>query len=147
MNVPWFANRVSTERPPIISWYFFLCQETRTKSEHSQDLRKIPFNNTKGWHSIISLYSITAYILRCSKLPLTLLWVWTVSRSRLSPYCVLHILKKYFHNTEWFILHLLFFINQKGLSDRENFFTLYLRFWKIQTRFLCYENSARNRKH
>lgn len=109
--------------------------------------RKYPFNNTKGWHSIISLYSITAYILRCSKLPLTLLWVWTVSRSRLSPYCVLHILKKYFHNTEWFILHLLFFINQKGLSDRENFFTLYLRFWKIQTRFLCYENSARNRKH
>jgi len=82
---------------------------------------KYPFNRTKGWHSIIALCSITTYVLRCSKLPLTLLWVSAVSRSRLGPCCVLQMLHKHFRSTEWFILHLYFVVNQKRLCDREHF--------------------------
>lgn len=108
---------------------------------------KYQFNNTKGWHSIITLCSITTYVLRCSKLPLTLLCVRTVSRSRLGPYHVLQILHKYFCNTEWFILRLHFFIYQKRLSDREHFLLLYLGVWKMWTGFLYFESSAGSRKH
>lgn len=93
---------------------------------------------------IITLCSITTYVLRCSKLPPILLWVWIVNRYKSSLYCVLQILHKYFRNTEWFILHLCFFINQKRLSDREYLPILYLGFWKIQTRFLYNESSGRS---
>lgn len=82
---------------------------------------KYPFNNTGGWHSIITFCSITTYILRCLKLSPTLLWVWTVSRSRLGPCCVLRILHKCLCSTEGFILHLDFFINQEEALWKRRF--------------------------
>lgn len=97
---------------------------------------KYPSTSTKCWRSITALCSITTCILRCSELPLTLLWVWTVSRSRLSPCCALHI---YFTNISA-ILNSLFgacisSLIKKGSLTVNIFCPLYLGFWKIQTRF------------
>lgn len=91
---------------------------------------KYPFNSTQGWHSIITFCSITTEVLRCSKLSLTLLSVWTISRSRLGPYSVLQILYKYLCSPEGFILHLCFFINQEEALWKRRFSTPVFRILK-----------------
>lgn len=87
--------------------------------------RKYPFDYIPK-ADIQSLHMLNHY-LRCSRLPPALLWVWTISRSRLGPNSVLQILHKYFRNTKWFILRLHLFINQKRLSDRKPYYIRVLK--------------------
>lgn len=137
MNGPWFAKTPAPfpQRGPRSS-HPLSVRKWEQRLSTAWVCGKYPSTSTKCWHSITALCSITTCVLRCSELPLTLLWVWIVSRSRLSPCCALHI---YFTNISA-ILNSLFdtcisSLIKKGSLTVNIFCPLYLGFWKIQTRF------------
>lgn len=135
MNGPWFAktpNPVSTKRPQTISSYYFcLCQEMRTETECSLGLWEIPVHQYQMLtfnHCIMLNHYMRFEVFRTSTdfvvgLNCKQIWIEPLL-------CASHILHKYFRNTEQFILHLHFFINQKELSDSEYFLSPIFRVLK-----------------